>query len=44
MDNNIKQHTYEGILISKDNIIIDVDKGIIELTGYTEAELMGKPL
>lgn len=44
MDNNIKRHTYEGILISKDNIIIDVDKDIIELTGYTEAELMGKTL
>lgn len=44
MDDIVKISTYTGILFSKDNIITEVSKAFLELTGYNEEEILGKTL
>lgn len=44
MEGTIKNSSDERILISKDNIIIEVNKYLLHITGYTESELIGKTL
>lgn len=44
MEDNLKLNIYERFLISKDNIIIEVNKDFLKLTGYTKDEVMGKTL
>lgn len=44
MENMEKVNTHERILISKDNIIIDVDENFLDLSGYMKSEIVGKTL
>lgn len=44
MKNIIEVDNCEGFLISKDNIIIEINKDFLDLTGYPESQLVGKTL
>lgn len=35
---------FEGIIISREGVILDVNRAALDLTGYTHSELVGKPL
>jgi PAS domain S-box-containing protein len=36
--------TFEGIVISKEEVIVDVNEQFCRMLGYTESELIGKPI
>lgn len=42
MKKNIELKTYKGFLIIKDKIIIEVDEGFLDISGYNKRELLGK--
>lgn len=44
MDDTMKINTYKRFLISKNNIIVEVNKNLLDITGYTESELLGLTL
>ena len=44
MENVVKINVYERCLISKNNIILGVNRDFLDLVGYAESELIGKTL
>lgn len=44
MKDSVKNKIYQRFLISKNNIILEVNREFLDLVGYTESELVGKTL
>lgn len=44
MEDNVKINNYKRFIVSKDNIIIEVNKKFLGLMGYAESEILGLTL
>ena len=44
MEDIVNMNTYEGFIITQNNIIIEVNGNFLKLTGYTEKEILGLTL
>ena len=44
MEDIVNMKTYEGFIISQNNIIIEVNRNFLKLTGYTENQILGLTL